>query len=74
MKAYMPEMHKKLSKLGLISIISLSWFLTIFLRCVYFLFFFCYHALVRRGFAKLKKFKKSKITMEVGGWVQISLG
>ena len=23
---------------------------------------------------KIKKFKKSKITMEVGGWVQVSLG
>ena len=26
-----------------------------------------------RGFAKNKKFKKSEITMEVGGWVQVSL-
>ena len=26
-----------------------------------------------RGFAK-KKIKKSEITMEVGGWVQVSLG
>ena len=25
-----------------------------------------------RGFAKKKKFKKSEITMEVGGWVQVS--
>ena len=23
---------------------------------------------------KIKKFKKSEITMEVGGWVQVSLG
>ena len=26
-----------------------------------------------RGFAKKEKFKKSDITMEVGGWVQVSL-
>ena len=27
-----------------------------------------------RGFAKKKKFQKSEFTMEVGGWVQGSLG
>ena len=26
-----------------------------------------------RGFAKKNKFQKSEITMEVGGWVQVSL-
>lgn len=30
-KEYLPNMHKKLSSLGLISLISLSWFLTLFL-------------------------------------------
>ena len=25
------------------------------------------------GFAKLEKFQKNEITMEVGGWVQVSL-
>ena len=29
---------------------------------------------VLRGFAKKKKFRKSDITMEVGAWVQVSLG
>ena len=29
---------------------------------------------VVRGFAKKKKFKKSEITLEVGGWFQVSLG
>ena len=27
-----------------------------------------------KGLCKEKKFKKSEITMEVGGWVQVSLG
>ena len=27
-----------------------------------------------KGLCKVKKFKKSEITMEVGGWVQVSLG
>ena len=27
-----------------------------------------------RGFAKLKKFKKSKNYLEVGGWVQVPFG
>ena len=27
-----------------------------------------------RGFAKLHKFQKSELTIEVGGWVQVSLG
>ena len=27
-----------------------------------------------RGFAKLKKFQKSKTNLEVGGWVQVSFG
>ena len=27
-----------------------------------------------RGFAKKEKFQKSEFTMEVGGWVQVSLG
>ena len=27
-----------------------------------------------RGFAKLKKFQKSKKKLEVGGWVQVSFG
>ena len=27
-----------------------------------------------RGFAKLKKFKKSKNNLEVGGWVQVPFG
>ena len=27
-----------------------------------------------RGFAKRNKFQKSEFTMEVGGWVQVSLG
>ena len=27
-----------------------------------------------RGFAKFKKFKKSKNNLEVGGWVQVSFG
>ena len=27
-----------------------------------------------RGFAKKNKFQKSEITMELGGWVQVSLG
>ena len=26
-----------------------------------------------RGFAKKRKFQKSEITMEVGGWIQVSL-
>ena len=31
-------------------------------------------AIQLRGFASKKKFKKSELTMEVGGWVQVSLG
>ena len=27
-----------------------------------------------RGFAKLKKFQKSKNNLEVGGWVQVPFG
>ena len=29
---------------------------------------------VVRGFAKLKKFQKSKNNLEVGGWVQVPFG
>ena len=30
--------------------------------------------IVLRGYAETKKFKISEITIEVGGWVQVSLG
>ena len=32
------------------------------------------HTFHVRGFAKLKKFQKSKKKLEVGGWVQVSFG
>ena len=34
---------------------------------------YCYNKTKFRGFAKKKK-SKSEIAMEVGGWVQVSLG
>ena len=34
-KENLPELHQKLETLGLLSMISLSWFLTIFLRYMY---------------------------------------
>ena len=30
--------------------------------------------LLTKGFAKLKKFQKSKNNLEVGGWVQVQFG
>ena len=38
-----------------------------------FYIFFIFTRLLR-GFAKLKKFKKSKNNLEVGGWVQVPFG
>ena len=31
-------------------------------------------AKVRKGLCKVKKFQQSELTVEVGGWVQVSLG
>ena len=33
-----------------------------------------FEVVVFKGLFKERKFKKSEITMEVGGWVQVSLG
>ena len=35
---------------------------------------FIYFVISLMGFAKKNKFKKSEFIMEVGGWVQVSLG
>jgi len=31
-RAYLPDLHEKLANFGIVSMISLSWFLTLFIR------------------------------------------